>query len=382
MARIVLGSYMVRYPLGGMMSWVLQYIVGFQRLGHEIWFVEKAGYANSCFDPIKNQMSDDCTYGTSVLNELLSRFGLEDRWCFVDAADEYHGVPRARIEAVLRSADVFVDMGTHGAWLEQAAGAGMRVLVDGEPGMTQMKWQKRLDAGGTLDAYDRYYTTGRNIGTEGSSAPAAGREWRHIFHPVVCDLFPAAPPPDERAPYTTVMNWQSYEPVTYRGRTYGHKDTEFEKFIGLPARCSAQFEAAISGANVPYGRLTAAGWQTRDAHAVTISFDSFRDYIAGSKGEFSVCKNGYVATNSGWFSDRGAAYLASGRPVVQQETGFSAHLPCGEGLFAVRDVDEAAAAIDEVERDYQRHARRAREIARERLDATVVLGGFLRELGV
>jgi hypothetical protein len=380
-ARIVLGSYMVRYPLGGMMSWVLQYIVGFQRLGHDIWFVEKAGYPDSCFDPVRNVMSDDCAYGASVLNDLLRRFDLHERWCFVDAAGRYYGVDRAGIEAVLASADLFVDMGTHGAWLEEAAVARMRVLIDGEPGMTQMKMQKRLDAGESLPEYDFYYTTGRNIGTEASRAPAAGRVWRPIFHPVVVDLFPHVPPLSG-APFTTVMNWQSYERVEYRGVAYGHKDLEFERFASLPQRTTAPLEVAVSGKDVPRERLGELGWRTRDAHDVTMSFDGFRAYIQGSMGEFSVCKNGYVATNSGWFSDRGAAYLASGRPVVQQETGFSTHLPCGEGLFAAQTVEEAAAALDEIGRDYARHAQRAREIAVEHLEASVVLGGFLRELGI
>lgn len=381
MARIVLGSYMVRYPLGGMMSWVLQYLVGFQRLGHDVWFVEKAGYANSCFDPVKNVMGDDCTYGVSVLNALLRRFDLHERWCFVDAGDGYHGMSREHVESLLASADVFVDMGTHGAWLEQAQGAGLRVLIDGEPGMTQMKMQNRLDAGESLPEYDRWYTTGRNIGTEASRAPAAGREWRPIFHPVVVDLFPVVPPPDD-APFTTVMNWQSYEHVEYRGASYGHKDVEFERFVSLPRHVLAPLEAAISGKDVPYERLEEAGWRLREAHEVTVSFDAFRAYIQASQGEFSVCKNGYVATNCGWFSDRGAAYLASGRPVVQQDTGFSGHLPCGEGLFAVRTVEEAAAAIAEIASDYASHARRAREIALAYLDAPVVLGGLLRDLGI
>jgi len=381
MARIVLGSYMVRYPLGGMMSWVLQYIVGFQRLGHEIWFVEKAGYADSCFDPVKHVMSDDCAYGTSTLNSLLREFDLQDRWCFVDASDRYHGTSRERIEAVLSSADLFVDMGTHGAWLEQAAGAGMRVLIDGEPGMTQMKMQNRLDAGETLPRYDAYYTTGRNIGTEASNAPAGGRAWRPIFHPVVTDLFPVTAVP-ENAPFTTVMNWQSYEPISWRGRSYGHKDIEFETFMSLPLLTPESMEVAISGKDVPLENLEARGWRVREAHNVTMSFDAFRGYVASSKGEFSVCKNGYVATNSGWFSDRSAAYLASGRPVVQQETGFSAHLPCGSGLFAVKTAEEAAAAINEIAANYGTHARRAREIAADHLEAEIVLGGFLRDLGI
>jgi hypothetical protein len=113
-----------------------------------------------------------------------------------------------------------------------------------------------------------------------------------------------------------------------------------------------------------------------------MSFDSWRDYIRASRGEFSVCKNVYVATNSGWFSDRSACYLASGRPVVMQDTGFSAHLPCGRGLFAVRNAEEAAAAIAEINGNYQRHSRAARALASEFLDTGIVLRKFLRELGV
>lgn len=378
MARIILGSYMVRYPLGGMMSWVLQYLVGFHRLGHEVYFVEKSGYPNSCYDPEKNVMSDDCSYGVLALDALLSRFGLGDRWCFVDAAGRYHGLSRERVEGVFESADLFVDMGTHGSWLGETADTGLRVLVDGEPGFTQMKMENRLAAGEELPEYDFYYTTGRNIGTERSAAPTAGKKWRPLFHPVVVDLFH---PRGAGAPFTTVMNWQSYETLEYNGTKYGHKDIEFEKFVDLPRMVPVPIELAVSG-RVPLEHLTGAGWRIRDAHHVTASVDSFVDYIYASKGEFSICKNGYVATNCGWFSDRGAAYLASGRPVVQQDTGFGFHLPCGEGLFAARTVEEAAAAIDEIDGDYERHSKRARDVALEYLDAPKVLGVFLRELGV
>ena len=133
------------------------------------------------------------------------------------------------------------------------------------------------------------------------------------------------------------MNWQSYEPVEFEGVVLRHKDVEFRRFLELPSHTDAVLEVAVSGPNVPRDELREAGWLVRDAHDVTISYDTFRDYIGASAGEFSVCKNGYVATTSGWFSDRSAAYLASGRPgpVVMQDTGFSAHLPCGVGLFAV-----------------------------------------------
>jgi hypothetical protein len=381
MARIILGSYMVRYPLGAVLSWALQYLTGFQKLGHDVFFVEKSGYPNSCYDPSRDVMSDDCSYGTATVHTLLARIGLQEKWCFVDAAGRYHGLSRNKVQALFDSADLFVDMGTHGTWLDDAAYTRMRVLVDGEPGFAQMKMQKLLAAGRTLPRYDFYFTSGRNVGTERSTAPTAGREWRPLFHPVDAEYFPMVPSPDG-APFTSIMNWQSYEPIEYMGETYGHKDVEFAKFARLPGLTRSTLELAVAGTTVPRDELTRAGWRLQDPHAVTQSFDSFAEYVRQSRGEFSVCKSGFVRLNTGWFSDRASVYLASGRPVVQQDTGFGDHLPCGRGLFAVRDVEEAAAAIDTIEGDYERHSRWAREIAVEYLDSTKVIGEMLHGLGI
>lgn len=380
MARVIVGSYMVRYPLGGMASWVLQYILGFQRMGHDVWFVEKGDHPNACFDPVARTMSDDCTVGTRFVDALLRRWGLGRRWCFVDHDGRYHGADRSTIEGAFDGADVFVDMGTHGSWLPEAQASGCRVLVDGEPGFTQMKMELRRESGNPPPEYDLYFTTGQNIGTDASSAPDGGVSWHHLFHPVVVDLFSLGRPPGER--FTTVMNWQSYAPLEYKGRVYGHKDVEFPKFVDLPARTQRQFEVGAWGKATPVDDLRRHGWHTVDAHFVTRSFDSFRDYVAGSRGEFAVCKNGFVATSSGWFGDRSAAYLAAGRPAVVQDTGFGEHLPCGEGLFAVTTVDEAADAIARIERDYSFHSRAATGVAREHLEATRVLGRMLEEAGV
>lgn len=380
MARIVLGSYLVRYPLGGMMSWVLQYLAGFSRLGHEIYFVEKADYPLACFDPSSSEMTDDCRHGTGTVHELLAAFGLGANWCFVDYENRYYGMSQGLIEEILSSADLFIDMGTHGSWQAESEGADLKVLIDGEPAFTQLKMQKKLAEGRLSDAYDLYYTTGQNIGTHRSSAVTGGREWRHLFHPVCTDAVPYTDPVDS-GKYTTVMNWQSYEPIQYEETCYRHKDVEFQKFLDLPRHTTAELEVAVSGA-VPRKQLQEFGWGIENAHDVTISYESFFDYIHRSRGEFSVCKNGYVDSNSGWFSDRSAAYLASGRPVVMQETGFSEHLPTGEGLFAVRTADEAAAALDEIERDYHTHCLAARRIAEEYLDTSVVLSRFLEQFGI
>ncbi|OGP73014.1 MAG: hypothetical protein A2W09_07425 [Deltaproteobacteria bacterium RBG_16_50_11] len=379
MARIILGSYMVRYPLGGNLSWALQWLIGFQQLGHDIYFVEKSGYSEACFDPVRGIMSDDCSYGIKTISTLLERFDLQNRWCFVDAEGIYYGISRRDVESIFKAADMFIDMGTHGSWLEEAANVGLRVLVEAEPGYTQMKMEKKLDHGESLPEYDYYYTIGQNIGTARSSAPTAGCSWRPVFNPVVLDLFPLRPV-GKNAPFTTVMNWQAHEPIQFRGNTYGQKDMEFNKFLNLPHLTDIPLEIAVAGKQTPKDHLIDYGWRVRDAIEVTLSFDSFREYIQKSKGEFSVCKNVFFATKSGWFSDRSAAYLASGRPVVAQETGFSFHLPCGHGLFAVETVNEARDAIVEIITNYERHSSWARELAFEYLEARKVLKRFLGEL--
>jgi hypothetical protein len=374
MARFVFGSYLVRYPLGGMMSHVLQYLVGLRRLGHEVTFVERADYPDACFDPSTGTVSDDCRYGVAAAAALLGRYGMGGDWCFVDAAGTYHGLDRAEVGRRFAAADAFIDMGTHGAWLPEAQSSGRRVLIDGEPGYNQIRMSQ-----GLLDptvAYDVYVTNGLDVGTPASAAPTAGRHWHHVFHPVVADLFTATPAPSG-ASFTTVMNWQSHEPIEHRDRRYGQKDVEFERFMPLPSRVADSMEIAVAGPKVPRDRLAAAGWTIRDAHEVTSTYDAFVDHVVGSAGEFSVCKEVFVALRTGWFSDRSAVFLACGRPVVVQDTGWSAHLPTGRGLFAIRDVDEAAEAVAQVRADWDLHARAAREIALEHLDAVVVLRRLL-----
>jgi len=382
-ARVLLSSWMVRYPLGGNLSWALQWLVGFDRLGHDVYLVEESGYPGSCYDPVRDTMGDDCARGAAVVSALLDEHGLRDRWCYRDAAGRYHGLGRERVERLFASADLYLDMGAPlGAWAEEAEGAAsaVRVALETEPGYTQIKLE-RADDGRALDGFDFHYSVGQNIGTGKTTAPSGGREWRHVFNPVVTDLFEVAPPCDGAA-FTTVMNWRAHESVEWAGRSYGQKDAELERFVDLPARSAVPLELAVSGATVPRKRLLDHGWRLRDAHEVSRSYRSYADYIRSSAGEFAVCKEVFVATRSGWFSDRSAAYLASGRPVVLQDTGFGEHLPCGDGLFAFASPEEAADAVARVAREPARHASAARAIAREHLDASVVLPRLLAEIGV
>lgn len=382
MARIVVGVYMVRYPLGGMLSMSLQLVAGLSRLGHDVVVVEKSGWKSSCFDPSRGEMTDDCAHGTTVVGNLLSRFGLAASWCFVDQAGRAHGMSEAGLRDALATCDAFIDAGTHGLWLDELGARATTVLLDGEPGWTQMRWDMRRRAGLSTPAYDAYFTVGQNVGTPRSTVPTLGLRWRHALYPVLMEEFDPLPP-DGRAAFTTVMNWRAHDPLEYEGEVFGQKDAEFERFALLPLLAGrARFELAVAGKEVPRARLRQAGWILRNGHEVTASYDAYRDFVRRSRGEFSVAKNVFVATGSGWFGDRSGAYLASGRPVVLQDTGISERLPCGEGLFAVRDADGAAAAVESIEGDYPRHSAAAREIAREFLATDRVLPPLLEAVGV
>ncbi len=383
MATIIVGSYMVRYPLGGNLSWALQYLVGFKELGHDVYFVEKFVEDNSCYDPVQQVLSNDCTYGTKAVSDLLACYGLKDKWCFVEYGEIYHGLTEKAIKEVFKRADLYIENGAHGAWQEDSGSASLRIYIDVDPAFTQHKFFKDRAQGRAVPAFDGYYTNGMNVGKPGNIIPPAGINWGYIFNPVNTGLFHRIPPP-KNAPYSTIMNWKSYkEIVEINGVSFGHKDIEFEKFKDLPQLVKAKLEIAVSGLREEKAEiLKRYGWSINSAQKVTFSFHSFREYLTDCRGEFSVCKNMYTATSSGWFSDKSAAYMASGRPVVLQETGFSKYLPVGEGLFAVNDAMEAKNAIESIESNYDWHCKKAYEIAHEYLEAKTVLKKLLKELSL
>jgi hypothetical protein len=385
MARIIFGSHMFRYPLGGMQSWSLQYMLGLKDIGHEVFFFEKYGYPDSCYDPVKEVMSNDCTYGVKEAGSFLQRFGFTDHWCFVSFGEVYHGLSKKEVEDVFRTADLYLDMGSYGTWSEESMAVGMRILIEGEPGYTQIKMIEKSEKGDPFPGYDKYFTNGFNLGLRDNETPTAGIKWGHLFHPVKTSLFPVLPSV-KGAAFTSIMNWRAQMPVEYNGRVYGQKDVEFLQFINLPAISPAPMEIALGGGagakEVPVDMIREHGWTVKNSRKVTLNFDLYRGYFSQSRGEFRVCKNVFVAFRTGWFSDVSAAYLASGRPVVAQDTGFSDHLPVGKGLFAVNTPEEAAEAIKEIEGNYFVHSNAAREIANEYLEAEKVMKTFMTKIGL
>jgi hypothetical protein len=380
MAKIILSATMIRYPLGGMNQWILAWLVGLKRLRHEVYLIEHFGWQDACYDVSKGIMTGDCSYGVRVVKTLLERYDLENNWCFIDENQVHHGMSKTALAKLFESADVFIDL-EWGEWQKESAKIPVRIFFDGDPGWFQFSLMDSIDKGEPLPTYDYYFTTGGLVGKPHCGIPLAGIHWRHMISPVLLEG-PGRIGADPGRAFTTVMNWQSNKEVEYRGEKYGQKDVEFMKFIDLPRMVGQPLEVAVSGSRVPGELLLDHGWKLCNADKVAVSLDSYRQYIAASRGEFSVAKNAFVKTRSGWFGERSGYYLYGGRPAIVQDTGFSEYLPCGEGLIAFASPEEAALGIRSVCEDYELHSRAAREIAREYLDACHALDKMLKASGV
>ena len=367
----IVAGYLAGNPVGGHVLSILHWLAGLRGLGYDVVFAEHHGWPDACWNPVTQTLSDDPTYGLRELRTHADSLGF--RWCFVDAAGAYHGLSKDDMIAACRTADVMHGLWTV-TWLDEFADCRRRIFIDTDPGFTQFGMSPEVGArpgfASPMDFHE-HYTYGTRIGQPDCPIPTHGIEWRPLRPPVALPLLPTRFTPDARC-FTTVMKWSPRQPLVYEGEEYGQKDVEFWRIAALPSRVASCLEIALGGA-APYDRIREAGWQLADAGAVTATPWTYRDYIGQSRGEFSVAVNLEVKTRSGWFSDRTAAYLASGKPVVVQDTGFSEDLPCGEGLFAFRTIDDAAAALDEINRDYQRHSQAARRIAEEHLDASRII---------
>jgi hypothetical protein len=375
--RVIVTGLLAQYPLGGVAWDYLQYPVGLARAGHDIYYIEDTGQWP--FNPSEAGVSKTCDANVAHLEQLMTRFGLADRWAYRFAWEgQWFGLSESRRNEVMATADLFINVS--GVWRDPVAlrddTRATMVFIDSDPVFTQIKLA-RGDAHfqRSVDAHDVHFSFGES---HSAGVPETGHEWLPTRQPVLLDQWEHHRP--DQGSYTTVMNWTSYNDVEYQGVTYGQKNVEFSRFMELPTRTTARFEIAMAegkNARPPVDLLRHRGWSIVDPSQVCPDIDSYRSYLQTSRGEWSVAKNGYVAGGSGWFSCRSACYLAAGRPVVAQETGFSAVLPVGEGLFAFSSIDEAVDAIDQIESDYERHARAAREIAEGYFDSQDVLGSLI-----
>jgi hypothetical protein len=373
--KIVCSGNLIRYPLGGFSWHHLQYLVGFARLGHEVTYVEDYGWADSCYDPARGDMTSDPSFGIAYLLKLLrphSSLGLDKNWCYLAEDGAAFGLSRERIAKACRECDVFFNLSNIN-WIPEFELCPRRALVDTDPVFTQIGGHGMSES---FAQYDALFTYGENAGKSNCSMPTAGARWQPTRQPVTVDLWPVTIG-EPSTPFTTVMNWSAYGDREYEGRIYGQKDREFAPFFSLPNETGRLMEIALNAPGEIRERLAAGGWWIADPGEVTRDPWTYQDYLRFSRAEFSVAKHAYVSTRCGWFSDRSAGYLAMGRPVVVQDTGFSDFLPCGKGLLTFTSWAEAVAAIERLGEDYEGHCRAARAVAEEFFDARKVLPDLL-----
>jgi Glycosyl transferases group 1 len=382
---VVLGM-MGRAPFAGQTWLYLNWLRGLAALGHDVYYVEDDTVWP--YDPLQNQVSDDCRYAVEHIASSLQAVGL-DRWAFrlADREGACWGMAPSALAELYQGCDALLNVVGATDLREEQLRAPFRVYVQTDPVTAELRL-----AGGdehTAAAFANHHVIasyGENYGALDCGVPLGGRRYVFTRQPVDLELWPETFTPQARY-FTTVGNYrQEGGDVEWRGSTYRwSKHHEWERFIDLPERVVGQeFELALMHcARRDRERLELDGWHVTSPQRMSLDpFGAYRHYIACSRGEFTVAKDQNVRLRSGWFSERAVCYLASGKPVVTQDTGFSAVLPTGEGLFAVADVEDAARAIEAINADYRRHCEAARAIAVEHFDARRVARRLLDSVGL
>jgi hypothetical protein len=382
--KIVLLHFAGQMPLAGIAWQAAHYIVALERLGYEVWYVEDSG--TPPYDPRIESVGTDCAYNIACLRRAMERFGLGRRWAYWCALDDsWHGLTREQVGRLYAEADALINLcGSH-RLRDEHLQCKVRILIDTDPGYQQINDAKgSREENAYLAAHTHFFTYGANIGQPDCPIPLGNFDWRATRPPVDVDLWPE--PQSEPDHFTTIASWDNRgKDIEYRGSTYlWSKHVNFLDFLDLPRRCpTARFRMAILPPNDEVRRrVEGNGWNLTDPRPVSADLDTYLNFIAGSRGEFTVAKDIYARTNSGWFSDRAVCYLASGRPVVTMRTGCGRLYPTGEGLFDFATHDEAVAAIRSIAGDYRRHSRAARELAREYFAGDRVVGALLAGIGL
>jgi hypothetical protein len=358
-----------------------QYALGLHELGHDVWLFEDSDDYPCCYDPTTHQTGVDPEFGLGFLARSLDPLGLGDRWAYFDAhGKRWHGPAADRRRGLFETADVVINISGANPLRPWLAEVPHRVYVDTDPIFEQIRQVTVPERRGRADAHNHFFTFGQGVAAGTAEAPDDGRPWRATRQPVVLSLWPVVPG-DRSGPFTTVMQWESYRAREFDGRRYGMKSESFREYMSLPRSLpGVRLQLALGSPRAPRRLLEQHGWEIADPLEVTRDPTSYQAYICGSAAELSVAKHGYVAGRSGWFSERSAAYLASGRPVLSQSTGFPAWLECGSGLVPFDGLESAVEGAERILSDYGHHCAAARDLAETYFDSAAVLSELLEQV--
>ncbi|HEV2857210.1 MAG TPA: hypothetical protein VGW80_02270 [Solirubrobacterales bacterium] len=367
---IAVAGSLAQRPRRGGHAWVfLQYLLGLRQLGYEVLFLDRL--TSEMLPP-----GGSAAAGVGWVEETMSAHGLGESWAVLLDDGETAGLPREQVAERLRASVLLIDVMGFLGDEELSATATRRLFLDIDPGFPQM-WQE-LGLHSAFGRHDAYATVGLRVGKEGSAVPTCGIEWINTPQPVVLEQWPATAP---GAAYTSVASWRGpFGPIEFNGERYGLRAHQMRRFAELPRRSGVPMEVALdieAADSADEELLREGGWGIVSPLQVASSADDYRRYVQNSRAEVGVAKDIYVRSHGGWLSDRSLCYLASGKPVLAQATGFELEVETGAGLLSFATPEEAAAAVEEVEADYKRHSEAARELARERFDSDRVLGELL-----
>jgi hypothetical protein len=382
--KIIVFGILFWYPLAGVTYQFLHYLLGLRRLGYDPYYIEDS--ARWIYDPTMNDLSPDAAPNIKAVLPALEAHGFADRWAFRGRYPDgkCFGLSDSQIDALYREADAFLNITGAQELREEHLACKRRIYVESDPFASQVKIALG-DAGmvKTLAAHDTLFTFGENIGAADCGVPTSKFQWLPTRQPVALELWDGLAASGGNS-YNTITTWHNKgKNITYKGETwYWTKDREFEKFLDLPRKRRVRFELAATVEPSVQKLLLDHGWNQVDSIDISKDIDRYRQYIGNSRGEFTVARDQYVRPKTGWFSDRSACYLAAGRPVITQQTGFSKFLPTGKGLFGFAAMDDVLRAIDCIESDYEGNCRAAREIAAEFFAAEKVIGSIMQRAGL
>lgn len=381
--KIIVFGILFWYPLAGVTYQFLHYLIGLRRLGYDVYYIEDS--ARWIYDPRINDLSPDASGNIESVVPALQAHGFGDRWAFRGKYPEgkCYGLSEAQIEQLYRDADAFLNVTGAQELRDEHLAIKRRIYVESDPFAIQVKVAKG-DTGTIkmLSSHDTLFSFGENLGAPDCDVPLEKFKWLPTRQPVAMELWDG--PATGGDTFNTITTWHNKgKNIEWRGDTwYWTKDREFEKFLDLPRRRQTKFEMAVTVDDKTKALLESHGWRQTSSLEMSRDVERYRAYIQQSRGEFTVARDQYVRPNTGWFSDRTACYLAAGRPVITQETGFSKFLPSGKGLFGFKTMDDVLRAVDAIESDYEGNCRVAREIAGEYFAAEKVVGSLMQRAGL
>jgi hypothetical protein len=387
--RIIVTGTVGLYPVGGVAWDYFQYVIGLARLGHDVYYHEDTW----CwpYHPVENRNTSEGDYSAQFIGDFFKQYApeLSGNWHYLHLHETSFGMPRPAFDNIAQTADLFVNVSGNSFIPDRLSPRCVKVFLDTDPGYNQIMLNERFAWSENVDRWcaivrdhDQHFTNAENINEPDCIVPLMGLKWKSTGRPVLMTLWQpdASTRMNKTAPWTTVMTWNAFKgKLIYQGVEYKSKGSEFEKLIELPSYVRARLKVAVGGVTAPLERLARYGWNVLDGPSATLTPADYQKFVAESRGEFSIAKHVYVAMRTGWFSYRSACYLAAGRPVVVQDTGFSKFIPTGEGLLVFTTMEEAVDALHQVEADYERHANAARALAESYFDSHKVLSQLIKE---